>query len=225
MRSFALLLSLLLIKITVMAGNPPQHKRLDGSWYHGGSDNWIEIRDEGRYISVMGLPPQGKARIFEQEWKGIYLDKKGNKITLENRNTLLYNHRKSGHVIEFHRYDTRQSGPNGQWKDESHGSYNYHSSQPYQHQDYKDDIIIEGSWAAENSIIIAMLKTRDGLKAKYSGTTRWVSYQSVNNRKNEFVDNNGNRYVFHNNISATWYPKDQRNQAIPLKKISDDVKY
>ena len=225
MRSFAFLLSLLLIKTAILAGDPPQHRRLEGSWYHGGSDNWIEIRDEGRYISVMGLPPQGKARIFEQEWKGVYLDKKGNKITLENRNTLLYNHRKSGHNIEFHRRDHQHSGTNGHWRDNTHGSYNDHPSNTYQNQHYEDDTYIEGSWAADKSIIIAIVKTRDGLKAKYSGTTRWVSYQAVNNRRDEFVDDNGNRYIFHNNTSATWYPKDQRNQAIPLKKISDEVKY
>lgn len=225
MRTFTFLLSLLLINTAISAGNPPQHRRLDGSWYHSGSDNWIEIRDEGRYISVMGLPPQGKARIFEQEWKGIYLDKKGNKITLENRNTLLYNHRKSGHIIEFHRHDQHQSGAHGHWNNNSPGTYYDHPSKDYEDHNYKDGDFIEGSWIADKSIVIAMVKTRDGLKAKYSGTTRWVSYQADNNRKDEFVDDKGNRYVFHSHTSATWYSNDHRNQVIPLKKISDEVKY
>ena len=67
----------------LVSATPPSHQfQLDGSWYHKKSNNWIEIRDEGRYLSVMGLPPQGKAKIFEKQWKDVYVDKKGNKISL-----------------------------------------------------------------------------------------------------------------------------------------------
>lgn len=219
------MLSWLFFNVALLANNPPQYRRLDGSWYHGVSDNWIEIRDEGRYISVMGLPPHGKARIFEQEWKGIYRDKKGNKITIETKNTLFYHHRKSGHVIEFYRPLKHHPSSDNYDRGSSHPSH--HGPQPrhYPDQGYGAADNLEGTWAAEGSIDIAMVKTRDGLKAKYGGTTRWVSYQIVNNKDDEFIDENGNRYVFHHSTSATWYPKDHRNKPIHLKKISDDVKY
>lgn len=225
MRTIAFLLSWIFLQGAVLAHNPPQHKRLDGSWYHGYSDNWIEIKDEGRYLSVMGLPPQGKARIFEQEWRGVYFDKKGNKITLEDRNTILYHHRKSGHIIQFRRSDACQTGSYGNAREHSQGSYYDRSAKPGTQPPFADEAFMEGTWRADRSIDIAMVKTREGLKAKYGGTTRWVSYQTVNNKWNEYIDENGNRYLFHNDKSATWYSNNRRNEPIQLKKISNDVKY
>lgn len=242
MRTMFILISWLFFTGLVSA-TPPSHQfHLDGSWYHKKSNNWIEIRDEGRYISVLGLPPQGKAKIFEKQWKDVYVDKKGNKISIESPHMILYLHRSSGNVISFERpakahgtgygcndandirWFDRKRYENDRYDsdrpDPHHGSYDsYPSIQRFNGSD------VEGTWQAPGGIDIAMVITRDGLKAKYSGTTRWVDYRSIGNKGNEFEDDKGNRYIFHSSFAATWYPASKSKDSIELRKTDNQVKY
>lgn len=223
----------------LVSATPPSHQfQLDGSWYHKKSNNWIEIRDEGRYISVMGLPPQGKVKIFEKQWKDVYVDKKGNKISIESPHLILYLHRSSGNVISFERPAKAHGTHNGcddandsRWYDRNDG---YNSGRPKPHHGSNDTHTsnnrfngsdLEGTWQAPGGTDIAMVVTRDGLKAKYSGTTRWVDYRSTGNKGNEFEDDKGNRYIFHSASAATWYPSNRSKDPIELKKTDNQVKY
>ena len=47
----------------------------------------------------------------------IYIDKKGNKISIEGPGLLLYHHRSSGHVLTFER-PVKAHGTGGTWRGE-----------------------------------------------------------------------------------------------------------
>lgn len=223
MRTLFLLLGWLGFSTWSLA-TPANHQfQLDGSWYHKKSDNWIEIRDEGKYISVMGLPPYGKARIFEKQWREIYIDKKGNKISIEGPGLLLYHHRSSGHVLTFER-PVKAHGTGGTWRGEK-DRWNNHGQRDDSYYNDFSPRDAEGTWQALGGIDIAIVLTREGLRAKYSGTTHWVDYRMLGNDGITFEDNKGNRYVFSNATTATWYPAERNRNPIVLKKTDNQVKY
>jgi hypothetical protein len=103
----------------------------------------------------------------------------------------------------------------------------------YNNSDYQSRSIdfsnsrLIGTWEGKNRSFgtVAIIDTRDGLKAKFSGTTNWVTYTKSTSRPNEYIDDRGNRYIFDEDNDGKWFPSDKDKKVIELKKISDEVKY
>ncbi|MBK8699108.1 MAG: hypothetical protein IPN29_06025 [Saprospiraceae bacterium] len=72
---------------------------------------------------------------------------------------------------------------------------------------------------------MAILETREGLKAKFAGTTRWVEYTQKENRSVDFVDKKGNNYRFLSENEVHWMTGEGNRPPGVLYKISDEVQY
>ncbi|HOY12715.1 MAG TPA: hypothetical protein PLY70_06220 [Saprospiraceae bacterium] len=69
---------------------------------------------------------------------------------------------------------------------------------------FKDNGSLEGTWRSTNPTkSVVILLTRDGLKAKFSGTTNWISYTQQDSSKT-YIDKNGNHYDFHSAGVGNW---------------------
>jgi hypothetical protein len=84
-----------------------------------------------------------------------------------------------------------------------------------------------GTWDVKNGNYnsVAIIDTREGLKAKFSGTTNWVNYTQSQSRSNEYIDDRGNRYIFDRDDEGKWFPADKGKKVIDLKKVSNEVRY
>jgi hypothetical protein len=99
-----------------------------------------------------------------------------------------------------------------------------------QHNKYNNKDInlsaVIGTWEVKNDRFnsVAIIDTRDGIKAKFSGTSNWISY-TRSSRLNEYIDARGNRYIFEEEDKVKWYPIDKDRKVLELKKVSNEVNY
>lgn len=87
-----------------------------------------------------------------------------------------------------------------------------------------DDLLktIIGTYAVKGSKeTVVITDTREGFKAKFSGSKNWVNYTKASNT--EYIDEKGNKYTLIGN-TLNWISKDGKKNYI-LKKISDEIKY
>lgn len=83
---------------------------------------------------------------------------------------------------------------------------------------------LEGTWESDRprkSVVI--LYTREGLKAKFSGTTKWVDFIQDDFNASTYKDKNGNRYEVNGN-DLVWISQNGTDRVF-LRKISDDLKF
>lgn len=81
---------------------------------------------------------------------------------------------------------------------------------------------INGTYEVKGSKeTVAITDTREGFKAKFSGSKNWVNYTRISNK--EFEDEKGNKYIL-NGKNLNWISKDSKKNFY-LEKISDDIKY
>ena len=115
------------------------------------------------------------------------------------------------------------------WK-ENHGSFDEKNDYGDDQSEYDNKTIhtdkIEGTYrtSIKNKEIIAILETRDGLKAKVSGSSVWKDYTRNKYNEDEFIDRDGNSYIFKNH-NLKWRSQKHDDFVIELQKISDVVRY
>lgn len=83
---------------------------------------------------------------------------------------------------------------------------------------------LEGTWESDRprkSVVI--LYTREGIKAKFSGTTRWVDFIQDDFNASTYKDKKGNRYEVNGN-DLVWISQNGTDRVF-LQKISDDLKF
>ncbi len=114
-------------------------------------------------------------------------------------------------------------------KDKSHGNSKRLELEPNDNSNSENLSVsnIIGTWKTKDNryTTVAIIDTRDGIKAKFSGSTKWVDYKVSKMRPNEYIDSKGNRYVFNSSGKSTWYPADSKLKSIELEKIDSEVRY
>jgi hypothetical protein len=224
-----------------------EKKSLSGYWYSNAISSSIKIKEKRNALIIHGLEQCQGPTLFRRIDFDTYLDDIGNKIIVDCHNIIAffpihrndYDRRiifeKSQHPKKHH----QNHNPNhhsDQYNDDGDYIYNYknNSDEPPHVSNYNSNPInwanfseiVVGSWMIENDrISIAIIDTRDGLKAKFSGSSEWVTYFQSQENDSIFIDSKGNRYVFDGSKSAKWIPIDKKKSIISLIKISQIPKY
>ena len=238
---------LFFLPIFLVASESPidAHRNLTGYWVNAKIKETIKIKDRNNSIFINGLPGTRVDVQFDRIYGNVYKDGFGNKLTVENRNTIFIDlgRRHSLRYVKWEENDSRRWGKEEFDKDydpfdnhhkDEYFSNNFENQRPYDNNNcsasanwnFSYSEIVTGTWASsirgrEN---IAILDTREGIKAKVSGTNRWVDYCQNKVIPNEFIDNKGNKMVFERD-AAIWIPKDIKDAVIKLQKISSDIRY
>ena len=119
--------------------------------------------------------------------------------------------------IEY--YDDRLSNRNRSYGNRR--TYDFNDRNRLENHDQRSSRNIEGTYLDPNNRQIAIVLTRTGFKAKFSGERTWKDYTKTGNR---FLDENGNSYEWLDNGVLKWEGRSSGHQIL-IRKISDDVKY
>jgi hypothetical protein len=176
-----------------------------------------------------------------------FADNRGNRIRIESRHRgidrLIFKSRR-GHVDVYRRgvihqnpYNSCEPFGNG-WSTYDRDWYrSYDDNNRNDRRRYQNDYdrytdrnreggfssfsVIEGTYQSDNNRLIAIVSTRDGFKAKFSGERTWKNY--VRNG-DTFFDSDGNSYIRSNDNVLIWKGKYSGN-TIRLEKIDDEVRF
>lgn len=244
MRNLFLSFALLVLPFLAFA-NETGRQDLSGNWYSKRISENIKIVEKRDVLIVKGLGDCNDTRVFERINKRSFVDKVGNLLIAEHcdvlvfipnqgrhRREIIFEKRKNDcHDNWFDRddddhYDRDNKRDRGYWNDNRYddGSYGQRQSSDGKWNNYEKNV--SGTWdAGFRDKSIAIIDTRDGLKAKFSGTTRWVEYVQNKHNPFEFSDDRGNKYVFSGSGKASWIPIDRSMKEIYLTKISDETQF
>jgi hypothetical protein len=225
---------------------------MEGYYYNPRLRESIRIIEHRNDVIVKGLFSDSRLVRFNKINKNTYEDRYGNLLICEDRNTIKIKRWRTRDYIRFDKVDDHRG--RSDWHryhdyddicDDRYDHYHgYRDDDRYRGSKYdRDDIRKNPEYTSRSRIIpidrlvgtwevihgnfndVAIIDTRDGLKAKFSGTTNWVSYIKSTTRKNEYLDDRGNRYVFDDDRFAKWYPADKGKTVIEMRKVSSEVRY
>ena len=181
-------------------------------------------------------------RRFRRRGRATFEDRYGNQLTVKRRGhevaIFIYNRRGFTDVY-FKVNDRNQCGHNNNYKSRIRRGH-HDRGQSYRSQDlrsrqgvdgYQDfgedrstsrfDFELEGTYQAEDGRIIAIVETRDGFRAKFSGDKIWKDYKQEGNR---YQDVDGNTYELQQDLTLMWKGR-YSGKSIIVRKISDEVRY
>jgi hypothetical protein len=169
--------------------------------------NHVKLRDRRRGAQIIYKSRRGNTRIFQE---GVIRNSYGNSCRSD------YNF--------DNRHDHFGSGYNyNDYSDRGYGSYDHNSD--YGDRSDRHNRInrssFEGTYETAKGRKIAILNTRTGFKAKFSGERVWKSYDKVNER---FEDRDGNYYILSGPKRMQWNGK-YSGKKREITKISDEVRY
>lgn len=123
------------------------------------------------------------------------------------------------------RNPSKSDWENDTWDENERSENNGHSSSISKNSQSIISTSLEGTWESNfprKSVVI--LNTRDGIKAKFSGTDKWVSYETSEYSSKFYVDKKGNKYEFDGNGKCTWISSNGK-QRIDLIKIDNVLRF
>jgi len=217
--------------------------RLSGKWISPYFDTQIRLKINRHEIRVKGLSRRGWT-YFTPIRRNVFEDCSGNTIRINNVHDLVYINRyrgerirfvKKGHIHRNHTCNSRCAVGNDYFSYSQYSGY----GDSYYYDDYnnrsnegwgdrrennRNDAInnysnsrLNGRYhVREIDDYVTLNKTRYGLKAK-RGNDNWVEYTQNRNRKNEYVDNRGNKYLVRSDSEITWKSRDGK-VSLNLKK-------
>lgn len=241
MRNLILSFAMLVLPFLVFA-NDIGRQDLTGNWYSKCISETIKIKEKRDVLIVKGLGDCNGIEVFERINKRSYADRVGNLLIVDKCDVLVFipnkGRRHKEIIFEKTRNDRNAwfNNDDDQYDRESnHGNRNHdrygngsngQQGQPSDNRWNNYERGVTGTWdAGFKEKTIAMIDTRDGLKAKFSGTSKWVDYVQSRQNPYEFVDAKGNKYIFNGQGSASWIPNDRSIKEIYLTKISDDTQF
>ena len=249
-KSFLFLLVLILPLFTYA----DDHGRdlLTGYWLNPKLDVSIKVKQRADVLLVKGLMGNRETEIFEQVCKDKFVDHRGNTLIIENHNTLVFEKRNGRKYLRFRKIndDDRNYGHGknrgNRWDEDDHffdndNNYPQKGDRQNDRDRYDDESSrnnrqnngwdnnnyasrVSGTWT-DREHTVAIVDTRDGLKAKFSGSDKWVDYTMDRSGYGTFVDKKGNRYVFKNDNEVIWTSADRNKKDIVLRRLSNEVKY
>ncbi len=245
MRYFTFCFVLLIGPIAVFAekGN---HYSLSGYWYNKMFLESIKVKEKKSALLVLGLEGYQGTRIFRRSANKCFADNAGNLFIIDQCNVLIYIpfHRNRYRKIVFdriielprdrgkscHLQDNKDDfyTKNEGYTETSEGrDFNYDNSMQKKGSNWPNYANkVTGTWQPDiDGILVTIVETRDGLKAKFSGKTNWVTYIQNATNGYAFTDEHGNKYLFEDNGRAIWIPSDIEKEKIQLKKLSDEPRY
>lgn len=103
------------------------------------------------------------------------------------------------------------------WGDRDRGKKNNRGKRKNRNKLYSDDGFFGNSLNGKYHVreideYVTINRTRHGLKAR-KGNGNWIEYTQNRNRKNEYVDQNGNKYLVRSDNDLTWK---NRNGTVSL---------
>lgn len=240
-------LSLFLIIGSFSANANIGYLNVDGFYINGKNYSEIQIKEYRRGIKVRGLNWRrpNKWIKFERINRKRFVDCDNNQMVL-NRNrrgdfTFILKDR-FGQRTKFRRvnsYNRNNCGGIGDGYFYDGNGYNDHdfnrrdkrsnngrNTDKYRFNDNSkgsnnSGFRIEGTYSTRDGRSIAIVETRRGFKAKFSGDRTWKSYEKKNNR---FIDKDGNSYTLQDDGGLIWKGK-YSGKRIELSKVSDEVNY
>jgi len=230
-----LYLSLLLVIPFILQADHGRDK-LNGKWISPHFDTQIKIKVKRHEIKVKGLSRNGWT-YFTPVRRNVFEDCSGNRIKIKSIHDLVYINRYRGERIRFvkkgHNHNNHTcnsgcaigddyfagSGYNDDYNDNYYSYYNndWHNGDYYGDRNRRKNRNRNNSYSSsrfngqyhvrEIDEYVMLNRTRYGLKAK-RGNKDWVEYTQNRNRKNEYVDRKGNKYLVRSNGDITWKSKD-----------------
>ena len=121
-------------------------------------------------------------------------------------------------------YNNGGSGYNGNggndyyndWGNDDSWGYGNRKGDRYRTKDHLDNRFDGKYHVREINQYVTLNRTRNGLRAK-RGNSQWVNYTQNRNRKNEYIDQKGNKYLMRSNGDITWKSRDG-DVSLNLKK-------
>ncbi len=246
MKHLFLSLTLMLSPYFIFAHNL-DNLDLSGYWYSQHLSSSIKIKDKENVLLVKGLNGTNATQVFGRINAKTYEDKRGNRFIIDHCDAIFFISRRNHYPKKVffekigrayndlndrshykqHSYfedDFENFDENNYGKPQSHTNSNEYQNGRSNWLNYEEKI--SGTWRTEKgNMSIVIIDTRDGLKAKLTGTTKWVSYVQNIRKPYEFVDDNGNKYVFNEDLKATWISADRDKRTIPIYKSSSEMQY
>jgi hypothetical protein len=212
----------LLFAIPFLASAEHRRSYLNGKWinpYHG---QQIKLKVKHNRIRVKNLASRGW-ETFRIQNNGLFVDKFGNTIRIRNIHELTFRSNygrerirfvKKEHVLHNHQCGPRCSIDGSFYIDELNDVYRYdrnnRSNDYYSNSRRSERDIIRPNRGIRGRYFIRELDeyvtledTRDGLRAR-RGNQDWINYKQNRNRKNEFLDRNGNKYRLKSDGRIVW---------------------
>jgi hypothetical protein len=244
MRNFILSFAMLVLPYLVFA-NDSGREDLSGNWYSKCISESIKIKERRDVLIVKGLGDCNNTQVFERINRKSYVDNDGNLLIADKCNVLVFIPNRGRHHREIvfekrnndhhdawfnndddDHYDRNRGKKHGSWNEDRYSNDSYGQGQPYEGKWNNYEKSVTGTWdAGFRDKSIAIIDTRDGLKAKFSGTTKWVDYVQSRQNPYEFIDNKGNKYIFKGDGKASWISIDRSIKEIYLTKVSDDTRF
>jgi hypothetical protein len=245
MRYLIFCIAFLILPQFVLARDNDHHHSLSGYWYNKTSLVSIKVKEKKDGLMVIGLEGFRGTWIFDRIDSRCFIDRRGNRFILDQFDVLLFMPIKCKQTritafekIEDAMYDhcktDRFYGDREELQDNGNrhsGSLNERSTD---YKSAKDDIknwpdyatTINGTWLPDKgNKSVVMVDTREGLRAKFTGTSHWVDYTQSTLIPYEFIDIAGNKYTFDRAGNATWVPNERTKGMVHLKKVSDDPQF
>lgn len=206
----------------------------------------FEIRSAGNKLHVYDDYYQ-ENETYRYIGNNNYQSKNGHMIKIVDRDQILFRPWRSGRVIKLYLHNQcsslnyykdlrndRDHAERDRWNDgyndRRDNTENLPSQRPNDNdmrQSQKNPASIkslEGTWESDSprkSVVI--LYTREGIKAKFSGTTKWVDFVQDDYNASTYIDKKGNRYEVDGN-GLFWISQNGKDRVF-LRKISDDLKF
>lgn len=223
----------LLLTIPFLLHADHGRKRLNGKWISPYFDTQIKIKVKRHELKVKGLSTRGWT-YFTPIRRNVFEDCVGNRIKLKNMHELVYINRYRGERIRFvkkghnhhnHHCSSACNVGHDFFTYQDYGDYygdyggGYYSDYDYEYDGWRDrdnrgdrdrrysTNRLDGKYhVREIDEYVTLNRTRDGLKAR-RGNSDWVYYRQNRYRKNEYIDNRGNKYLVRSNGDITWLSK------------------
>ena len=220
-----LYLSLMLLLPSFLIANHGRDQ-LNGKWispYHG---QQIKLKVKRNRIRVKNLTSRNWST-FRPTRTGLFVDRNGNRIRIQNVHELIFRSScgteritfvKNDHNHHNHFCTDRCTFENAHFSYRDvvpYEEYQNHTDQRYNEVYDRNDRWYNRSGQNSNGQLsgryyvreideyVTIEGTRDGLRAR-RGDRDWVTYRQNRNRKNEYVDTDGNRYLVKSEGRIVW---------------------
>jgi hypothetical protein len=238
--------------LLILISNILSASDISGYWFNPRLQESIRIFKNQQFIFVKGLFSKNRTSKFKSKGRGVFVDKEGNSLILENRNTLKLRRRYANDYIRFEK--VRDVDGHNDWKKFHDYDDDFEISRNNFDISNTDDVYkanrsnqidlysrlgnntisstipfeeLAGTWEANDRRYptVAIIDHREGLKAKFTGSTNWITYVLSKVGRNEFIDTKGNKYIFDTPSKAKWIPADPNAKIIEVVKTSSEVRY
>lgn len=172
-------------------------KWLKGYWYENFTGDEIRIKSRRNYLRVKGISRSSNWIRFDRMRNGNFRDCRGNIIIVRSRHSLQLIPRRGGQKI-FTRFGNRQFRDQKGCRPSSYQNSRYRSLHNFKREQFYVHILNEYiDVRYENNLLFAR---------RYGGD--WSKYIQNPYRKNEYIDNQGNRYIRDSKGNLSWTRSD-----------------